>query len=45
VFAPVEDLLFGFSLVLQTTAWWVWWGRRLTPAAGSSPGPGGPAGP
>ena len=44
VHAPVEDLLFGFSLVLQTTAWWVWWGRRLTPAAGA-PGSGGPAGP
>jgi lycopene cyclase domain-containing protein len=28
VYAPVEDLLFGFSLVLQTLAWWVWWGRR-----------------
>jgi lycopene cyclase domain-containing protein len=41
VYAPVEDLLFGFSLVLQTTAWWVWWGRRLTPAAGG-PGPGAP---
>jgi lycopene cyclase domain-containing protein len=27
--APVEDLLFGFSLVLQTLSWWVWWGRRL----------------
>lgn len=27
-YAPVEDLLFGFSLVLQTLAWWVWWGRR-----------------
>jgi lycopene cyclase domain-containing protein len=26
--APVEDLLFGFSLVLQTLAWWQWWGRR-----------------
>lgn len=26
--APVEDLLFGFSLVLQTLVWWVWWGRR-----------------
>ena len=25
--APVEDLLFGFSLVLQTLAWWVFWGR------------------
>ncbi len=29
VFAPVEDLLFGFSLVVQTLAWWIWWGRRL----------------
>ena len=29
VFAPLEDLLFGFSLVVQTLAWWVWWGRRL----------------
>ncbi len=28
-YAPVEDLLFGFSLVLQAMAWWVWWGRRL----------------
>lgn len=28
VFAPVEDLLFGFALVVQTMAWWVWWGRR-----------------
>jgi lycopene cyclase domain-containing protein len=26
--APIEDLLFGFSLVLQTLAWWVFWGRR-----------------
>ena len=26
-FAPVEDLLFGFSLVVQTVSWWVWWGR------------------
>jgi lycopene cyclase domain-containing protein len=31
VHAPVEDLLFGFSLVVQTQAWWVWWGRRVTP--------------
>ena len=40
VFAPVEDLLFGFSLVLQTLAWWVWWGRRgisAPPAAPSAP--------
>ncbi len=29
VYAPVEDLLFGFALVVQTMAWWVWWGRRL----------------
>lgn len=41
--APVEDLLFGFSLVLQTLAWWVWWGRRShdrpsidRPSAGSA---------
>jgi lycopene cyclase domain-containing protein len=36
-YAPVEDLMFGFSLVLQTLAWWVWWGRRLdgSQAAGS----------
>ena len=27
VFAPVEDLLFGFSLVLQSLAWWDWCGR------------------
>ena len=27
-YAPVEDLLFGFSLVVQTLAWWVWWGRQ-----------------
>lgn len=29
VYAPVEDLVFGFALVVQTLAWWVWWGRRL----------------
>jgi lycopene cyclase domain-containing protein len=28
MWAPVEDLLFGFSLVVQALAWWVWWGRR-----------------
>jgi lycopene cyclase domain-containing protein len=26
-FAPVEDLLFGFSLVLQTLCWWDFWGQ------------------
>jgi lycopene cyclase domain-containing protein len=29
-FAPVEDLLFGFALVLVTLSLWVWWGRVLT---------------
>ena len=27
-YAPVEDLLFGFSLVTQTLIWWVWFGRH-----------------
>jgi len=31
-FAPVEDLLFGFALVVQAVAWWVFWGRVLHPA-------------
>jgi len=26
--APLEDYLFGFAMILQTLAWWVWWGRR-----------------
>jgi lycopene cyclase domain-containing protein len=29
VYAPVEDLAFGFALVLATVATWTWWGRRL----------------
>ena len=36
-FAPIEDLMFGFSLVVQTMAWWVVWGRRgvqVEPKAG-----------
>ena len=33
VWAPVEDLLFGFALVVQSMAWWVWWGRRLPETA------------
>ncbi len=27
-YAPVEDLVFGFALVLSTLSLWVWWGRR-----------------
>lgn len=37
VYAPVEDLLFGFALVLLTLSLWIWHGRRgvqRTPAAG-----------
>lgn len=39
-FAPVEDLLFGFALVVLTLVLWVWWGRRglqRTPYAGPPP--------
>jgi lycopene cyclase domain-containing protein len=28
VFAPVEDLAFGFALVLTSLSVWVWLGRR-----------------
>jgi lycopene cyclase domain-containing protein len=28
VYAPVEDLLFGFALVTLTLSAWVWLGRR-----------------
>jgi lycopene cyclase domain-containing protein len=28
LYAPVEDLAFGFALILQTLSWWVYWGRR-----------------
>ena len=27
-FAPIEDLLFGFALVLLTLSMWIWLGRR-----------------
>lgn len=40
-YAPVEDLVFGFALILLTLSIWVWLGRRgvqRTPAAGE----GGP---
>jgi lycopene cyclase domain-containing protein len=26
--APIEDLIFGFALVLSALSLWVWWGRR-----------------
>jgi lycopene cyclase domain-containing protein len=29
VYAPVEDLAFGFALVLLTLSLWVRWGQRL----------------
>ena len=31
-YAPVEDLLFGFAMVLLTLSVWVWLGRRAGPA-------------
>jgi lycopene cyclase domain-containing protein len=34
VFAPVEDLLFGFALVTLTLILWVWVGRRAHARAG-----------
>ena len=36
-YAPVEDLVFGFALILLSLSTWVWLGRRgidRTPAAG-----------
>ncbi|MDQ1657538.1 MAG: hypothetical protein QOD41_2621 [Cryptosporangiaceae bacterium] len=49
-YAPAEDLLFGFAMVLLTLSLWVWWGRRgvqYAPRAGERPrrtgsGPGTP---
>lgn len=32
VHAPVEDLLFGFAMVLLTLSLWVWSGRRAGPS-------------
>lgn len=26
---PLEDALFGFTLITQTLLWWTWWGERL----------------
>jgi len=37
LYAPFEDLLFGFALVVQALCWWVFWGRRglaRTPRSG-----------
>jgi lycopene cyclase domain-containing protein len=47
-YAPVEDLLFGFALVLVTQATWVWLGRRQarpdpTGYSGRTARPGWPA--
>lgn len=45
--APVEDLLFGFALVLTTLSLWVWWEQRdaaRTAQTGHS-APPPPAGP
>jgi lycopene cyclase domain-containing protein len=45
VFAPVEDLVFGFALVLTSLSLWVWWGRRgVDPPAGPRRGVGGSGG-
>jgi lycopene cyclase domain-containing protein len=51
LWAPVEDIGFGFALVLQSLAWWVFWGRRgvgvgrpgATQPARSQPRDGRPA--
>jgi lycopene cyclase domain-containing protein len=42
VHAPVEDLAFGFALVLWTLDWWTWLGRRLSD--GTSDARGGRSG-
>jgi lycopene cyclase domain-containing protein len=34
VFAPVEDLAFGFALVLTSAVAWVWLGQRRRQGAG-----------
>ncbi len=31
IYAPVEDLLFGFAMTTLTLACWVWLGRRPAP--------------
>jgi lycopene cyclase domain-containing protein len=39
VFAPIEDLLFGFALVTLTLIVWVWAGRRANARAGPATRP------
>jgi lycopene cyclase domain-containing protein len=38
-YAPVEDLAFGFALVLSSLSVWVWLGRRAAPGPPPSAGP------
>lgn len=38
-YAPVEDVLFGFAMILLTLSVWVWLGRR---GIGRTPAPGPP---
>ncbi|MDP9221764.1 MAG: lycopene cyclase domain-containing protein [Actinomycetota bacterium] len=40
-YAPVEDVGFGFALVLQSLAWWVFWGRREVRRAATGEAPAG----
>lgn len=44
VFAPIEDLLFGFAIVVQTLSWWTFWGAQLgrAPQPAASPAPDAP---
>jgi lycopene cyclase domain-containing protein len=39
VYAPVEDLLFGFAMVLVTLSLWVWWGRVESRRGGQDAAP------
>ncbi len=38
LWAPVEDIGFGFALVLQSLSWWVFWGRRAVRRSASARG-------
>jgi lycopene cyclase domain-containing protein len=46
-YAPVEDLFFGFAMVLTTLSIWVWAGRRAarSPRRAARPAPPTPAAP